>query len=233
MSRLDHMTPRFTLVREKDDSSPAKSFTAIRPYGGARLIMADPPWRHLDWSTGGNKAKTPGHQYQTQSLAWIEALPVEVLAAHDCLLWLWATAPLLPQAIGVAQAWGFEFKTCGVWVKRTVHGKLAIGTGRRLRSSHEPFILAARGKPPVATAVRSALVTYGRGAAILNDADPFTSIGVTVEAVRREHSRKPDEAYEAARKCVEGPSVELFARERREGWTVWGNETDKFTEAAE
>lgn len=204
-----------------------KQFAAIRPYGGAAMIMADPPWHHEDWSPAGNKKKTAGHHYQTQPLPWIKALPVHVLAAHDCVLWLWTTAPLLPVAIDVMAAWGFRWSTSGVWIKRTVTGKLAFGGGRRLRSCHEPYIIATKGRPRVAEAIRSALE-------IQDDADdPLTGTGWTVDAIRREHSRKPDEAFAAARRMVDGPAVELFSRQHREGWTVWGNEVGKFAEAAE
>lgn len=202
-------------------------FAELRPFGGASLIVADPPWRHEDWSAEGNKKKTAGHQYETQPIDWIEQLPVGAIAAKDCLLWLWTTAPLIPAALGVVEAWGFEFKTEGAWVKRTVTGKLGIATGRRLRSSHEPFILATRGRPPVSQAVRSIIATDDESH------DPIESLGITIEAIRREHSRKPDDAFEAARLCVDGPAVELFSRQRRAGWGVWGNEVSKFDEAAE
>lgn len=225
--------PRFTFQPRHDMTATALGFAQIRPYGGASLIVADPPWRHNDWGAG-DKRKTPGHHYKTQPMGWIEDLPVEVLAAKNCLLWLWATAPLLPAALQVADAWGFEFKTAGVWVKRSAHGKLAMAMGRRLRSCHEPFILATKGQPRVAGAIRSALIGHetaeDEGITLV---DPFASIGVTIEAVRREHSRKPDLAFEAARQCVEGPAIEVFGRQQREGWIVWGDQSDKFSEAAE
>ena len=205
----------------------AMEWAALRPYYGASVIMADPPWHHQDWSQRGNKSKTASHQYQTQSLEWIKALPVHVLSGRNALLWLWTTGPLLPAALDVAAAWGFTYCTHGVWVKRTVSGKRAFGTGRRFRSCHEPFIIATRGKPRVNKAVRSVIE-------VAAEADnPVPLMGWTVEAIRREHSRKPDEAYEAARACVDGPAIELFAREPRQGWKAWGTEAGKFAEAAE
>lgn len=217
----------FTKTDIPDMGPIEREFAAIRPYGGASLIMADPPWHHEDWSQSGNKKKTASHHYQTLPLSWIKALPVHVLAGHDCVLWLWTTSPLLPVAIDVMAAWGFRWSTSGAWIKRTVTGKLAFGGGRRLRSCHEPYIIATKGRPPVAEAIRSAIEAH------VDTEDPLTETGWTVEAVRREHSRKPDEAFEAARRMVDGPAVELFSRERRNGWTVWGNEVGKFAEAAE
>lgn len=214
-------------ARDTERNEIALQFADIRPYYGASIIVADPPWEHVDWSKRGNKAKTPGHQYQTQSLDWIKDLPVHVLTGKNTLLWLWTTAPLMRVAMDVVDAWGFTYSTCGVWVKRTKTGKLAYGMGRRFRSCHEPFILATKGRARVKKAVRS-VIEIAQDAA-----DPIAEMGWTVEAIRREHSRKPDEAYEAARQCVEGPAVELFAREARPGWKVWGNEIGKFAEAAE
>ena len=172
---------------------------------GYGLIMADPPWAFELYSAAG-EAKSAQAQYRTMSLDSIAALPVAELAAPDCLLWLWATAPMLPDQIEIARRWGFEFKTSGVWVKQTVNGKLAFGTGYVLRSAHEPFVIATRGNPKCARTVRS--VVMGEA---------------------REHSRKPEAAFRAAEVLVPGVArVELFSRERRPGWDSWGDEAGKF-----
>lgn len=176
--------------------------------GGYRLIMADPPWRFVTRSAKGVTAKGAGGQYACMSLDDIKGLPVADLAAADCVLWLWATNPLLPQAFDVVEAWGFTFKTAGHWVKTTKTGKLAFGTGYVLRSAGEPFLIATRGRPKTSRSVRS-----------------------VVMAERREHSRKPDAAFDAAAKLIDGPRVELFSRQPRPGWDTWGDEADKFKEA--
>jgi N6-adenosine-specific RNA methylase IME4 len=183
-------------------------FARSRPAGGYQMIMADPPWRFEVYSENGLE-KSPEHHYDTMSLDEIKALPVASLAAKDCLLWLWATNPMLPKQLEVIDAWGFQFKTSGVWVKTHKSGKLAFGTGYAFRSASEPIILAAIGSPKTTKSTRS--VIYG---------------------VRREHSRKPDEAYEAAEALM--PDVrraDLFSRESRPGWDNWGNESTKFDEA--
>ena len=174
-----------------------------------RLICADPPWSFENWSSAGERKNAKSH-YACMSIADLCALPVGHLAAPDCVLWLWATNPMLPRAFEVMSAWGFTFKTAGHWVKRTSGGKLAFGTGYILRSAGEPFLIGTIGKPRTSRSVRSVL-----------------------EGRVREHSRKPDEAFAAAESLVPGPYLELFSRQRRSGWDSWGNEVERFAEAAD
>lgn len=179
-------------------------FGELRPQSYS-LIMADPPW-HFELRSEAGEEKSPQAQYSTMTIEQIAALPVADLAREDCLLWLWATAPLIKTQIEVAEAWGFEFKTSGVWVKTTPSGKLAFGTGYLLRNCHEPFIIATRGEQSRVTDVRSAFL-----------------------AAAREHSRKPDEAFAIAERMKpHGRRVELFSRETRPGWDAWGDERGKF-----
>ncbi|MBR9837053.1 MAG: DNA methyltransferase [Rhodobacteraceae bacterium] len=169
--------------------------------------MADPPWRFSTRSSKGVTRKGAGGQYRTMSLADIIAMPVADIAAEDCLLWLWATNPMLPQAFEVMAGWGFTFKTAGHWAKTTRHGKLAFGTGYILRCAGEPFLIGTRGRPVTTRSVRS-----------------------VVMGPVREHSRKPEIAFkEAERLMPEARRIELFSREERPGWRSWGDETGKFT----
>lgn len=173
------------------------------------LIMADPAWHFKTFSEEG-EAKAPQAQYRTMSLDDIKALPVLDLAAPDCVLWLWAVNPMLPQAIDVLAAWGFEFKTAGTWLKTTVHGKVSFGTGYILRSSNEPFLIGTRGKPVTSRSVRSGFM-----------------------GLAREHSRKPEEAYSNAEKLMpKARRLELFSRTNRIGWDCFGDEVGKFNEVA-
>lgn len=168
------------------------------------LLMVDAAWH---FKTGGNRGAN--QHYSVMSLEDIAALPVGDLAAPNSLLWLWATAPMLNQQITVIEKWGFTFKTSGVWVKTTKHGKIAFGTGYLLRNAHEPFLIGTRGNPVTTRSVRS--VVMGRV---------------------RAHSQKPEEAYRAAEALMPGARrVELFSRTNRPGWSVWGNETGTFSEA--
>lgn len=215
----------------------AHQFAELRPHGGFELIMADPPWA-FEARTEAGYGKSPQAHYACTGLDWIKALPVPVLAADDCLLWLWATNPMLPQAFEVLDAWGFTFATAGTWVKRTVRGKDAFGTGYVLRSSNEPFLIGKRGRPKTTRATRSTLVSYeaegigGRQGEVdfgpLSEANIWAGT-VTIEAKLREHSRKPDAGFDAAEALMPGARrLELFSCETRPGWTGWGNEAGKF-----
>jgi len=127
------------------------------------------------------------------------ALPINELATDAAALFLWTTAPHLPEALHVITAWGFEYKTHAVWVKDW------IGLGYFVRNQHELLLVATRGDMPCPL--------------------PANRPPSVVTAPRREHSRKPDEAYELIERMYpELPKVELFARSRRLGWDAWGNE---------
>jgi len=205
---------------------------SIRPAGGFGLIMADPPWSYEMFSDKGY-AKAPEGQYRTMPLSEITALPVEALAAPDCLLWLWAVNPQLPQAIEVLKAWGFTFKTAGTWLKRTTRGKVAFGTGYILRSANEPFLIGTRGAPRTTRGTRSAIVgskidEYYE--VLADDSDElWPRVCITLDAAAREHSRKPDAAFRACKELMpEVRKLELFSRQAREGWAAWGDEAGKF-----
>jgi len=189
-------------------------FQDIWPFGDLPphsfdLIMADPAWTYRMHSEAG-EAKSPQSKYRTMTIEEIKALPVLDLAAPDCLLWLWAVNPMIPQALQVMASWGFEFKTAGTWLKTTKHGKINFGTGYILRGSNEPFLIGTRGSPRTAKNVRSG----------------FTGL-------IRDHSRKPEEAYAAAERLMpKANRLDLFSRTDRQGWTAWGDETGKFGEAS-
>jgi N6-adenosine-specific RNA methylase IME4 len=117
---------------------------------------------------------------------------------------------MLPEALEVIRSWGFTFKTMGNWTKVGESGKQHFGTGYILRNAGEPFLIATRGAPKTTKAVRSVII-----------------------APARQHSRKPDKAFvEAERLMPEARRLELFSRQSRPGWSVWGNEVDKFQGAA-
>lgn len=191
----------------------AASRAVLWPFGDMRplsfdFVMADPPWSFDNFSAKG-EAKNAKAQYSCMDLAAIKALPVGQLAARDCVLWLWATNPMLPEAIETLRAWGFTFKTAGHWSKKTANGKQAFGTGYILRCAGEPFLIGTMGNPTCARNVRS-----------------------VIEGPIREHSRKPDEAYAAAEAMMPNAMnrADIFSRQTRPGWVSWGNETEKFTE---
>ncbi|MBF9042975.1 DNA methyltransferase [Rhodobacterales bacterium HKCCE4037] len=201
-------------------------FEALRPSGGFDFIMADPPWSFDNFSAKGEAKNAKAH-YDCMPIEAIMALPVSALAARDCVLWMWATHPMLPEAMQCIEAWGFSYKTGGVWVKRTVHGKDHFGTGYIFRSSSEPILIATRGKPVTpAKNIRSSIASYGVD---LRPGDGWADTVVTIEAGAREHSRKPDEAFAAAEALMpDARRLELFSRQPRKGWSGWGDQADKF-----
>lgn len=196
---------------------------ALPRAGEYAAIYADPPWRYEVWSgetavkrhnSAGTNVAAAVH-YQTMSADDIRALPVNEIAAPDCVLFLWVTWPTLLQAIELIEAWGFSYKTCAFdWMKAHA-GQLdmlrddtdaLMGMGYWTRANTEPCLLATRGKPKrISKGVRQGII------------EP-----------RRQHSRKPDCVHERIEHLVAGPYVELFARARRAGWDSWGNETTKF-----
>ena len=186
-------------------SEMVEEFRSIRPCGGFDLIMADPPWKTEMRSEAGLK-KSPEAHYPTMPVEEIATMPVELLAAPDCLLWLWTRGAQLENGIRVLKAWGFDLKTMGWWAKMTNRGNQAFGTGYILRNAGEPYLIGTRGAPKTTNVVRE-----------------------TILDLRRENSRKPEKAYrEAVRLMPDARRLDLFSRQRREGWTVWGNEVDKF-----
>lgn len=181
------------------------------PFGDLQMfgygaILADPPWYFRNFSAKG-EAKNPVAHYACMSTADIAALPVTQLAKPDCALLMWATAPMLPDAISLMSAWGFTFKSAGAWAKQSSTGaKWAFGTGYCFRSAAEFFLLGTIGKPAIQSrAVRNLIV-----------------------APVREHSRKPEDQYAMVEALFAGPYLELFSRTSRPGWDAWGNETGKF-----
>ena len=186
--------------------------TALPRPNHYRVIYADPPWTFSTYSRKG-KGRSAEAYYDCMTLPELKALPVAKWAADDCALLLWTTDPLLPTALEVIRAWGFTYKTVGFyWAKLnksadpTVYHEASFFTGLGFwtRANPELCLLATRGHPHRRRAdVRKLIVSP-----------------------RREHSRKPDEAYQRIEALCEGPYLEMFARFSRPGWDRWGAESD-------
>lgn len=174
--------------------------------GRFQIVLADPPWQYGDSGVRGGV----DHHYATMSLEHILTLPVPKIAAPDAALFLWCTWPFLAEALGVITAWGFTYKTCAfTWVKVTKNGADHMGLGHWTRGNTEPCLLATRGKPKrVDAGVRQVLLEEE-----------------TVFAPRGEHSAKPPVIRDRIVQLLGNvPRLELFARERVDGWEAWGNE---------
>jgi N6-adenosine-specific RNA methylase IME4/ParB-like chromosome segregation protein Spo0J len=166
------------------------------------VLLVDPPWDY-EVHALGRQTSHPSHHYPVMAPDDISALPVADLAANDCVLFLWATVPHLECAFDVIRAWGFEYKSSLVWDKEM------IGMRYWVRGQHEPLLIATKGNPPL---------------------PPTSAVPASViRERRREHSRKPEASYAIIERMYpELPKLELFARQIRPGWDVWGNETDKY-----
>jgi len=164
------------------------------------IIYADPPWQYWE---GGEKNQSL--HYPTMTTEEIKNLPVKDLADTNCILFLWATSPILPEAIEVLKEWGFSYSTIGfVWVKSKKDGTgFAFGNGVWTRANVEFCLIGIKGHIERKNA----------------------NISQIVYAPREEHSKKPDIVRDLIVKLVgDLPRIELFARKKVNGWDSWGNE---------
>lgn len=202
-------------------------FATLRPFS-YRVIYADPNWSFDNYSAKG-ELKNPKAHYHCDSTDAIAALPVGHLAAPDAVLVLWATFPMLPDALRVMAAWGFTFKTGGAWAKQSKTGrKWQFGPGYVYRSAAELFLVGKIGHPKARDTSAARSVRN-----LIADDDWLGAIEIAIAAPVREHSRKPDSMIEMIEALFDGPYVELFARQSRPNWHSWGLEAGKFDEAAE
>jgi len=166
------------------------------PSGEFDVIYADPPWEYRDGTT--DPSREIENHYSTMPLDDIKG--IDVPAADDCVLYMWVTSPKVAEAVDVMRAWGFDYRTSAVWDKGS------IGPGYWFRSQHEILYVGAKGSPPTpdVEARRSSVFNADRG----------------------EHSEKPEavrthieQAHPEARK------LEMFARDGKVGWDLWGDES--------
>ena len=175
------------------------------------IIYADPAWQYNDKRTGKGKNNPNGaggaeKHYNTMNIEDICRLPINQIADKNCMLFLWATSPLLPEAFKVIDAWGFKYKTMGfVWAKTTndfskIRGD---GIGNYTIQNAEFCLIALKGR-------------YWRNK---------TGVKQFILSPKMKHSEKPSEAKNRILDlCGDLPRIELFARQQTDGWDVWGNE---------
>ena len=173
-------------------------------------ILADPPWSFRTYS---GKKTTPHRcvidYYPVMDKKSLEALPIADYASKNCALFMWAVDSHLDQAIDLMCNWGFSFKTIAfIWIKTDKFRNPTIGMGYWTRKSAEVCLLGTRGN----------IRRKNKGVRQVH-MEP-----------RREHSRKPDEFYRRIMALVDGPYLELFARQPWPEWASWGNETEKFVD---
>jgi len=179
--------------KEKRERMHEEKRTRELPTGKYAVIYADPPWQY---DNSGLKTSAE-NQYPTMPIEDICGLPIKELSSDTSVLFIWATNPLLPEALKVVDSWGFTYKTNLVWIKGS-----GAGIGWFEKSAHEILIIAVRENAPHP---EERPVSY-------------------FEEARTVHSRKPEKAYQIIESMYPGNKLELFARNRREGWDIWGNE---------
>lgn len=177
----------------------AAQITAL-PDIRAGVILADPEWRFEPWSRETGMDRAADNHYPTSELIDIMARDVASIAAAHCALFLYATPPMLWQAMQVMTAWGFSYITNAVWVKPHA------GTGYWFRFRHEHLLLGVRGTVPCPA--------------------PGEQWDSVIEQPRGRHSEKPDAVLEMIEQYFPNvPKIELNRRGTpRAGWAAWGNE---------
>lgn len=191
------------------------------PEGGFRFFMADPPWEFKVRSAKG-LGRSPQRHYRcmptAEIQAWWHAEGLDRLMARDVAGVMWATWPMLLDAIAVIEAWGFRYKTGFPWIKTSRAGAPIAGTGHIVRGATEPVLIVTRGSPKV-------IRPFPRG---LIEAPVAGEANLVCWAPRRGHSQKPDDLAAACERAFAGPRLELFGRAERPGWTVLGDQVGKF-----
>ena len=166
------------------------------------IIYVDPPWKYP--APKEFYGQDVQFHYNTMTLSELENLPVKEICQDDCVLYLWATAPLLDVAINLLKNWGFQYKSCLIW------DKVKHNMGFYSSVRHEILLIG------------------GRGQSAPTDKKYANQTDSVYSEPRQEHSRKPLFYYEMIEKMHphKNQKIELFARNKREGWDSWGNEID-------
>jgi N6-adenosine-specific RNA methylase IME4 len=175
-----------------------------------RTVLADPPWQFQNRTGKVAPEHRRLNRYETMSLDAIRALPIQQCCEETAHLYLWVPNALLPEGLSVLSAWGFQYKANIVWHKvRKDGGPDGRGVGFYFRNTTEVILFGTRGK-------NARTLKAGR-----------SQVNI-IRTQKREHSRKPDEAYGLIEACSPGPFLELFARGARKGWTAWGNQAEDY-----
>lgn len=168
------------------------------------IIYADPPWRY-DFSK--SEIREIESEYVTMSIE--DIMRMRIPAAKNSVLYMWATAPKLLEALDVIDAWGFTYKTHAIWDKEK------MGMGYWFRGQHELLLVATKGtfSPPEQGVRVSSVIRQNRG----------------------KHSQKPMSFRDMISNWFpDKEKLELFARTREgmfgnyeyEGWDVYGNQAE-------
>ena len=171
------------------------------------IIYADPPWEYKESGSGNRVVKA---HYPTMNIEDIKKLPIKNICDDKCILFIWTTFPRLEQCLDVIKTWGFMYYGLGFdWLKTSKNGKPAYGMGYYIRQNNEVCLI---GVPKDKT---KRLKPQKR------------DVLCSIISERKEHSKKPTEVKDLIVRAIgDLPRIELFAREKTEGWDVWGNEVN-------
>lgn len=160
------------------------------------VIYADPPWQYERPVSDSRQIE---NQYPTMSLDAIKAIPVSDLTTDAAILYLWTTSPKLEESMQVINAWGFSYRSCAVWDKEV------MGMGYWFRQQTELLLVGIRGDMP--------------------SPEPSSRVSSLITSRRGKHSQKPECVYSMIERMYpELPRIELFSRQQRPGWSVFGNQ---------
>jgi len=165
-------------------------------------ILADPPWSYNDRS-GRNHEHGASEKYNTMSLDDICNMDINSISEDDCCLFMWATSPLLPEAVKVMESWGFTYKASFFWEKTGL-----LGMGQWFRNQVEICMVGVKGNVKAFSYQKPNII----------------------KAKAKGHSKKPKEFYSIIENIGFESKIELFARERRQGWDAWGNQLPNSTQ---
>ena len=188
----------------RDEVETIKAKAADLPKDKYETIVIDPPWE-MEKIERDVRPNQVAFDYPTMSEAELADFDLESMAADDCHLFCWTTQKHVPSALRLLEDWGFRYILLMPW--------------------HKPGGFQPIGLPQY----NCEFVVYGRKGApkFITTKNFFCCF----KAPRREHSRKPDEFYETIRRVTAGPRIDVFSREKREGFDQFGNEVEKFADA--
>lgn len=193
-------------LRACESGDPVTNLLGVlRPLGGFRTVVMDPPWKTELWGGPGLPQRAKAQHYGMMSIGELEALPVAQMMARDAVLIMWTIDSHTDQAIDLGKSYGLTFKTAPlfIWDK----GRMSFGKWSRKEA--EICLLFSKGKPSPRPGSRG--------------------VRQIIREKPREHSRKPDEFYRRVERLCFGPYLDIFGRGGGgDGWSEWGHEAGRF-----
>lgn len=169
------------------------------PQGEFNVIYADPPWKYSNEQHSKEKQETVlESHYPTMEIE--EICKLEIPSSYNSVLFLWTTSPMLFEAKKIIDAWGFDYKSSIIW------DKIKHNVGYYVSVRHEFLLICTKGS-------------------FLKESNNLIDSVVSIE--RKEHSQKPEKFYEIIEEMYpNGKYLELFSRNKRKNWTMWGNQNE-------